>query len=152
MLSTASFYTFTIPWHLLPLKEFLSSPPPPANSHLPCQPSGGHGRPAYIIDIIHVQQLHNLGNFWSDVATAMGVDCKTLYNHLSRAGLSTAHPEHSDISDDELNEVVAEISILHPFVGSTIIHGHLKSCSIHVPLKRVKASIQRLDPIGVLVR
>ena len=119
---------------LLPLKEFLSFPPP-ANSHLPCQPSGGCGRPAYIINIICVQQLHNIGNFWSDVATAMGMDCKTLYNHLSHAGLSTARPEHSDISDDELDEVVAEISILYPFVSSTIIHGHLKSHGIHVPIE-----------------
>ncbi len=137
---------------LLPLEEFLESPPPPANSHLPRAASSGRGRPAYVIDLARAQQLHNLGNSWTDVATAMGVDRKTLHNHLVRAGLSTARPEHADISDDELDEVVAEISIMHPFIGSTIVQGHLESRGIHVPLARVKESMQRVDPLGVLVR
>ncbi|RDX39516.1 hypothetical protein OH76DRAFT_1491063 [Lentinus brumalis] len=133
---------------LLPLEEFLESPPPPPNSRVPRTPPGGRGRPAYVINLARAQQLHNLGNLWDNVATAMGVARRTLYNHLECAGLSTAHPEHADITDDELDEVVAEISIMHSFVGSTIVHGHLESRGIHVSLAHVKESMQRVDPMG----
>ncbi|KAJ7315766.1 hypothetical protein DFH08DRAFT_893191 [Mycena albidolilacea] len=82
----------------------------------------------------------------------MGVTRQTLYNHMDNAGCSTARREWTEISDVELDERVAEISLLHPFSGSAMISGHLEARSIHVPRKHVQDSLRRVDEIGVLVR
>ena len=139
--------------HLLqPLEAFLSSPPPPPSQSVPRHQTGQPGRPSYAINLQRAQELHALGNSWADVSSALGVDRKTLYNHLRAAGLSSARPAHADISDEDLDELVAEISLSHPFVGSTIVHGHLQSRGISVPMRRVNESMRRVDPLGVLVR
>ncbi|KAG6914284.1 hypothetical protein DXG01_001300 [Tephrocybe rancida] len=113
---------------------------------------GQPGRLRQIIDLEQAQTLHNLGASWTRVAEAMGTTRQTLFNHLREAGLTTARPAYSEISDDELDEEVAAISLDHPLGGSTIIHGHLRFLDIHVPIERVKESLQRVDAIGVLLR
>ena len=137
---------------LSPLEEFLSNPPPPASSFVPRQSTGVQGRPSYALNLNRAQELHKLGNSWKDVAEALGVARKTLYNHLRRAGLTSIRPETSDLSDDELDDVVAEISLSHPFSGVDIIIGHLKARAIFIPRERAQASLRRVDPIGVLIR
>jgi hypothetical protein len=51
-----------------------------------------------------------------------------------------------------LDELVSEISLSHPFVGSTIILEHLEAWGIHLPPKQIQDSLWRVDEIGVLVR
>ncbi|KAJ7717878.1 hypothetical protein B0H16DRAFT_1475862 [Mycena metata] len=60
--------------------------------------------------------------------------------------------EWTEISDQQLNEKVAEISWQHPFSGSAIISGHLEAQQIHVAKRGVQDSLRRVDEIGVLVR
>ncbi|KAK7013506.1 Integrase catalytic domain-containing protein [Favolaschia claudopus] len=97
-------------------------------------------------------ELHNLGNSWEAVADALGVRRQTLYNHLKRAGLSSGRLPFTTISDDELDEQISSISLLHPFAGSNIMSGHLEAIGIHVPVRRIQESLWRVDAIGVLVR
>ena len=85
---------------LQPLEEFLSTPPPPPSQSVPRQEASGRGRPSYKLSLQRAQRLHALGNSWADVAAAIGVNRKTLYNHLRSAGLSSSRPAHTDISDD----------------------------------------------------
>jgi hypothetical protein len=82
----------------------------------------------------------------------MGVTRKTLYRRLKSAGISRARREFTEITDEALDEIVAEISLFHPFVGSVIVSGHLESRGIHLPRLRVQDSLRRVDEIGVLVR
>lgn len=82
----------------------------------------------------------------------MGITRSTLYNHMNSAGLSTARKEWTPIEDTDLDKVVAEIAQEHPFVGSTIILGHLETRGIHLPPKRVQESLRRVDSVGVLLR
>lgn len=137
---------------LIPLEDFLASPPLPANTHIPREYTDTRGRPSYILDLQRAQELHALGNTWKDIATAMGVVRQTLYNRMAANGLSTARREFTDISDEDLDELVAEISLQHPFIGSTIVHGHLEAREVRVPRLRVQESLKRVDAIGVLVR
>ena len=51
-----------------------------------------------------------------------------------------------------LDEIVAEIGRQHPFIGSTIMQGHLEARGIHISRTRVQQSLRRVDAIGVLVR
>jgi hypothetical protein len=114
--------------------------------------SGLPGAPRYKLNLDRATTLHALGNSWEDVAKAMGVDRRTLSRHFERIGLTTKRPSFTPISDEELDEVVSEISLEHPFIGSSIMAGHLESREIHIPMKRVQDSLRRVDSIGVLIR
>ncbi|KAF7372481.1 Integrase catalytic domain-containing protein [Mycena venus] len=96
--------------------------------------------------------LHDMGNSWDAIAEAMGVAKRTLYYHLERAELSTERRPFTEISDDDLDENVAAISIKHPLAGSAIVMGHLEAIGIHLPSERVQESLWRVDGIGVIVR
>lgn len=135
-----------------PLEEFIDNPPPHPASYLPRNYTGRPGRPAYILDIPRAICLHNLGASWVRVAHAMGVARQTLYSHLQELGFSTARPVFTEITDDDLDEIVAEISLEHPFDGSGIMRGHLKSRGINLSILRVQESLKRVDPLGVLSR
>lgn len=137
---------------LEPLEDFLNTPPPPPSTFLPRIYTGLPGRPRYDLNIPRALCLHALGASWSRVATAMGVARRTIYYHLERLGISSTEPQYTGITDDELDERVAEISLSHPFDGAGIIRGHLKSQNIHLPMKRVQESLKRVDPLGVLTR
>ncbi|KAJ7601280.1 hypothetical protein FB45DRAFT_1017076, partial [Roridomyces roridus] len=136
---------------IAPLNSFIVSPPPPANAFIPTDRGDHAGRPRYKLNLHRVQQLHDLGNSFSDIGQAMGVSRWTITRHLEAAGLSTARRVYTEISDDALNELVAEISLGHPFVGSTIVSGHLETRQIHVPRFRVQESLRRVDELGVIV-
>ncbi|KAF8992864.1 hypothetical protein BDZ89DRAFT_900677, partial [Hymenopellis radicata] len=86
------------------------------------------------------------------IARAYGVDRKTLFNHFRKAGLTTEPREFTIISDDDLDDVVAQFSLNHPFTGSGILRGHLESLDIHLPIKRIQESLKRVDVLGVLTR
>ncbi|KAK6981351.1 Integrase catalytic domain-containing protein [Favolaschia claudopus] len=134
------------------LEAFLNSPPAPHNIGTTSLPPSGLGRPRYAIDLDRAIELHDLGNTWAAVADALGVRRQTLYNHLERAGLSSGRLPFTTISDDELDEKISSISLLHPFAGSNIMSGHLEATGIHVPIRRIQESLWRVDAIGVLVR
>jgi hypothetical protein len=140
--------------HLLePLQQFIDQPPPSVSDNgVPRAHTGRPGRPAYKLDLERAILLHDLGISWKDVASALGVTRLTIYNHLDKAGLSAARREFTDISDGELDELVAEISIQHPFSGSTFVRGLLESQGVHLPRKRIQESLRRVDEIGVLLR
>lgn len=135
-----------------PLVAFQNQPPPPRNIGTSVLPSEGRGRPRYDLDLVRAIELHDLGSSWESIADALGVTRQTLYNHLRAAGLPTHRPVFTEISDNDLDQIIAEISLAHPLSGSTIILGHLESRHIHIPVLRVQESLQRVDPVGVLLR
>ncbi|KAJ7648847.1 hypothetical protein B0H17DRAFT_1271650, partial [Mycena rosella] len=69
---------------------------------------GARGRPAYELDLDRAILLHDLGNTWQDIAVAIGVSRSTLYKHMEDRGLPTARREWSDLTDDEIDELVSE--------------------------------------------
>ena len=138
--------------HLVQLDAFLDQPPLPISSHLPRTYTGNPGRPSYQLDVERLCLLHDLGNSWIAIGRAYGVDRKTIYNHLLKAGISPERKAYTVITDEALDEVVSEISLQHPFIGSTILMGHLETRQIHLPRKRVQDSLRRVDVMGVLTR
>ncbi|KAJ7854131.1 hypothetical protein B0H13DRAFT_1903773 [Mycena leptocephala] len=88
-------------------------------------PTGG--RPRYILDLDRAIELHDMGN------TEPGC------------------PSFTEIDDDTLDGMVAEISLKHPFAGSSTVQGHLEAQNVHIPIARVKESFRRVDTIGVIL-
>jgi hypothetical protein len=72
----------------------------------------------------------------------MGVARWMMYYHLSQAGLSTAQKPFTVI-DDDLDEHISAISLLHPFAGMAIIAGHLEGMDIHLPVQMMLVSSPR---------
>jgi hypothetical protein len=137
-----------------PLQEFHDAPPPTRNFGISTVPSTSvlGGRPSYSLNLTEALKLHSLGNSWESVSEAMGITRQTMYNHLTRAGLSTARRPFTDITDEELDERVSAISLKHPFAGSSIIMGHLEGLGLHLSLEQVQECLRRVDALGVLVR
>ncbi|KAJ7580459.1 hypothetical protein C8J56DRAFT_1058097 [Mycena floridula] len=75
-----------------------------------------------------------------------------IYTHLKKAGVSTERPAYTDIADDDLNELVAELSLRHPLAGGNIMKGHLKARNVDLPIRRVQESLRRVDVVGTLFR
>ncbi|KAJ7303417.1 hypothetical protein DFH08DRAFT_825875 [Mycena albidolilacea] len=86
------------------------------NSNLPAVERSTHQLSAVNLDQAHL--LHDLGNTYNEIALAMGANRKTLYRQFVEAAIPTARLEFTEISNDALEELVAKISLLHPFVGS----------------------------------
>ena len=108
-----------------PLQIFYDTPPPPRNigtSTISTTSPLGR-RPKYDIDLSKALRLHSLGNSWQAISEAMGVARQTMYYHLNQAGLSMAQKPFTIIDDDDLDEHISAISLLHPFAGTAIIAG-----------------------------
>lgn len=120
-----------------PLEQYVQNPPPHPSMNIPTQATGSRGQPSYVLDLPRALELHALGNSWKEIAEVLGVARRTLYYHMKSAGLSTARKQHTEISDDDLDELVHNISINHPFVGSTIVQGHLEAMGVHIGRPRV---------------
>lgn len=134
------------------LQQHLKNITTQQENSVPRTATGERGQPAYLLDLPRALELHSLGNSWEDVAASMGVSRQTLYNHGKSARLSMARPAHTGIDDAVLDEIIAEISMKHPYVGSTIVSGHLRSRAMNIPKARVQESLRRVDAIGVLTR
>lgn len=76
--------------------------------------------------------------------------------HISRPTvyklLADANVEHSsrfsNLTDAQLDGIVAEIKPTHPNTGEINIAGHLRARQVKVQRKRVRESIHRVDPQG----
>lgn len=142
----------TVDAHLRDLEDFLDHPPPPLANYIPRHYTGLPGRPAYALDMERICLLHELGNTWGDIGKAYGVSRRTIFRHLKRAGLNLPYREFTVILNDDLDELVSQFSVNHPFTGSEILRGHLESLGIHLPRRRVQESLRRVDVLGVLSR
>ena len=60
--------------------------------------------------------------------------------------------KYSNISDPVLDGAVKKIQGQHPGVGIRMLTGHLKSQGLNVQRERVRQSLLRTDPSGVLQR
>jgi hypothetical protein len=59
---------------------------------------------------------------------------------------------YTDISDANLGATMRSIKLNHPHDGEVMIAGHLARIGVHVTRVRLRASIHRTDPHGVVER
>jgi hypothetical protein len=134
------------------LEEFAKDDPTPPSLNLPKVHSGTQGRPKYDLDIEELLHIHRTGSSWADIARLLKISRATIYNHLRQNGITITRPAYTEINDDDLDELISQISLEHPFAGSVIMSGHLETQGVHVSRARIQESLRRVDAIGVLVR
>ena len=105
------------------------------------------GRPSIQINIEEVEFLRALHLPWIRIAEILDISRHTLYRWLKNEGI-LQELQFTEISDNDLDEVMKGIKEEHPNDGEVLVSGHLLAKGIRVPRSRMRASIHRVDPIN----
>ena len=111
---------------------------------------GTLGRPRVDVDLDDVEFLCSLKLSVTKIAVILGVSRSTLYRRMveDRRVLGG----YSIISDSELDSIVRRIKVSHPNDGEVLMGGHLTRIGIWITRARLRASIHRVDSLGVAIR
>ena len=113
--------------------------------------SGRRGRPSYEISEEQLVHLLHIGFTCTKIAHLLGVSVRTVRYRMHEFGLSV-RDLYTCINDAELDGIVREIKQEYPSCGYRMMLGYLKARGIRVTQLRVKESLNRVDPVGVLLR
>eukprot|EP00794_Sanderia_malayensis_P005725 gene5725-6425_t len=113
--------------------------------------SGEPGRPKFIVSQAQVEGLRAIGMNWTEIASLLGISVRTLWDKR-QLFQNFMDMEFNDLSNDELDGVVAEIIRISPSSGETVVAGALRSRGIKVQRWRMRDSMKRVDPIGKIAR
>ena len=87
--------------------------------------------------------LRSLNYSWTKIASLLGISRRTLYRHLEEFNIPCS--DFTQLTSNEIDDVIKDIKIDHPNDGEVMIKGHLSSCGIRVPRADLRASIHRID-------
>ena len=105
------------------------------------------------VDINDILELRALQYKWTKIATLLGLSRATLYRRLKEAGVSS--DEYTQVSDEQLDEVICSIKQDHPNDSEVLLQGHLLRQGIKVPrhaLCNAIHMIHRVDHISTVTR
>ncbi|KAL2085762.1 hypothetical protein ACEWY4_019082 [Coilia grayii] len=111
---------------------------------------GEVGRPRFDIDRECLEEVLELNLPVPCIAKMLSVSRSTVFRRMKEFGLSARR--YHEIDDGELDNVVQSIKIEMPTAGYRMVKGRLRSLGIHVPWRRVAASLHRVDSVGILSR
>lgn len=109
------------------------------------------GRPSYNIPREQLELFIEHGFNTSDMATMLGVSVRTVQRRLSEYSLSITD-RYADISNEALDNHVMEVFQMFPNCGYRRMLAFLETKGLRVQEKRVRESMHRVDPEGVLLR
>lgn len=116
----------------------------------PSSGGGGLGRPKVDVDLDDAEFLRSLKLTWKMVGDVLGVSKSTIFRRMSEEGRVVT--TYSSISDDSLDSIVRSVKADHPNDGEVMMAGHLARIGVRVTRARLRASIHRVDPHGVVTR
>ena len=119
--------------------------PPIAISTYSLQYSDAAGRPRIRVNIDTVEFLRSCGYTWNQAAHALQVSRSTLWRQLKEADYEIN--KYTDISDDELDSIIAQIQRESPNCGLQLMYGYLRDRGVHVQRYRLRESALRIDPV-----
>ncbi len=112
--------------------------------------SGSVGRPTIILNFEMIELMRTSGYTWTEVANALETSRTTVWRRLRDAGYQIL--KYTDISDEQLDNVLTTIQEQYPNCGQQLISGFLISRGIYIPRYRLRESILRVDPLRRLIR
>ena len=83
------------------------------------------------------------------LAKKLGIHHNTLRERLKESSIDTSF---SDISDDDLDQIVKGYCDSHPNSGMGYLRGHLRSQGLHVQHHCIRKSVKRVDQLGQALR
>lgn len=111
----------------------------------------GCGRP--IIYLSRDRPIHflKLGLPQETISKILGVSRKTIHHRMRECDLSVTSL-YSSCTDEELGSLVSEIKSTMPNIGYRVVRGALIAKGHRVQWDRIRASMHRVDGLGVLSR
>ena len=109
------------------------------------------GRPKFDISKEQLEHLLDLHFSCPKIAYLLGVSLRTVRRRMTEYGLSVS-ALYSQISDGELDRLVDDIRGSFPNCGYRMMDGHLRQRGIRVTQARIRDSMHRVDPQGVVLR
>jgi transcriptional regulator with XRE-family HTH domain len=113
--------------------------------------TGACGRPKFNITKEQLQFLLERGFSVPDIAQTLGVSVSTIERRLREFRIP-ARSFYSVIDDETLDRTIRDISRSFPSAGYRRMTGFLLSRGIKVQQERIRESMWRVDPEGVLIR
>lgn len=129
------------------LREHQQLPPTPVQLEI----QRGSGRPRISIMNEHITHLLELGLPTVTIASLLGISRATLYRRMADNNLSV-RGMYSACTDAELDGRVSEIKEIMPHAGYRMMMGTLRAQGHRLQWIRVKASMHRVDSLGILSR
>ena len=120
------------------------SPPPREMGPQRC------GAPEYLISKSVLESYLDEDFLIKDIATLLSVSESTIYRRMGSYGLSKM--QFTEISDEELDRVMGDITSEYPFSGEVILKQILEAKGIKITRMRLRDSIHRVDHEGVATR
>ncbi len=133
------------------LVDRLTSVPPSNYLGGPVMVTGRTGRPSFHIPFEQLQCLIEFRFSVPQIAQLLGISVRTVRRRMSEAGLSI-QGTYSQLTDDQLDEIIYVIRQQFPNCGNRQMYGHLLSKGIRVQYHRVGESQYRIDPEGSVLR
>ena len=109
------------------------------------------GRPRLHIPKEQIELFIDYGFKATDIAKMLCISVKTVHRRLQEYNLSIKN-SYSDFSDEELDNVVVEITSQFKNCGYKSMRGHLLARGLKVQEHRVRQSMRRTDPEGTVIR
>ena len=113
--------------------------------------TGKRGRPKLNITREQLQFLLERAFSVPDIARIIGVSVSTIERRLHEFHVA-ARSFYFDIDDETLDRTIRDISRSFPSAGYRKMTGFLLSRGIKVQQERIRGSMCRVDPVGVLIR
>jgi len=108
------------------------------------------GRPIKDIMQDQLSFLIDQGFKITDISLLFDCSRRTIERRIKDYGLILCN--YSPLSDSELDALVLEITSLFPHCGEKSIHGRLRSHGIIIKRERIRDSLRRVDPSGIISR
>ena len=109
------------------------------------------GRPRLDIKKEQLEYLLHMGFSCPKIAAVIGVSLSTIRRRMSEYGLCVTEL-YSNVTDQELDSLVAQIKENFPNCGYRLMEGHLRHQGHRITQARIRESMRRVDPEGVAVR
>nr|XP_020453060.1 uncharacterized protein LOC109958618 isoform X2 [Monopterus albus] len=109
------------------------------------------GRPNIIIPTDQLAHLLEIGLSVPTISRLWGVSPATLFRRMAENNLSVRGLD-SSCTDAELDELIIGIKDRMPHAGYRLVKGTLKAQGYHLGWDRVRASMHRVDSLGILSR
>ena len=114
--------------------------------------TGQPGRPSYFIAKETLEELRGLNFSWNKIAEIFGVSRFTISRRVTEYGLSELQ-KFSSITDEEVDEIVRDYMSRHgSTTGEPFLTGYFRSLGVHIQRRRVRSSINRIDPKNTALR
>ncbi|XP_038164168.1 uncharacterized protein LOC119798675 isoform X2 [Cyprinodon tularosa] len=112
---------------------------------------GPAGRQRMVISSDYLCSLLELNLPVPCIAKLLGVSRRTVYRRMAESGLSV-RALYTTMSDDDLDQCVRDIKSRQPHSGYRMVKALLQARGLRVQYDRVRASMHRVDTIGMASR